>query len=512
MQPVDLQRFAGCFLLRERRLEKEEKDKDKNLVGAEILGSSQLGSYLSLAYGGFGLLNLALGNPTEVWQHLRFNPWLAMDVYDDMEEKDDMIASCLEARKENVLSKSRQVLAASDKRQDKKLADFIDETLESYFDVTDGEHIGFDNLLWEALDAIGKGVSIGETIFAEAADRIFIKDVRFKPQQLFSFGAGDMAAYSLATYPTQQTGPLRLRPGIYGDGISSETALPERKFFVFSYRPRYSNRWGSPLLRKVYWLSWFKRQQARNWLRFGEKGAGTVLSRYPDGSPPDTQQKALDAARAIFEESVAAIPAKFQVEVLEQVRQAMGGTYKEFVDDFCNNGIARVILGQTLTSRGSEGGGSRALGEVHERVAEKKTEVDSKSLMLAVNTRLVWPLVLLNQGPVARPPIWTINYEPGKDLTTISDWLQRLWEMHVPIPRNWVYTTFQMPVPDENEETLPPPEKGEEKEIGPGGEGTGGGFAEGQKKKPAASRDTSSKQPNLKTERFARLRPSTMKA
>lgn len=466
-----------------------------------------MGSYMSFAYGLPG--NALPDNPSWVWEQLRWNPWLAMAVYEDIEEKDDKVGSDLDARKENVLAKSRRVIPASSKRQDVKLAEFVDETLEGYYDQIEGARLGFDNLLWEALDAVGKGVSIGEKIFAEARDRIYIKRVNFKPQHLFSFGEGVMAAYSTATYPYPQTGPLRLRPGIFGEGLSSDEPLPENRFFVHSFRPRHGNRWGSPLLRKVYWLSWFKRAGVKQWLRLLEKGPGTVLSRYPDGAGTDEQSKALDAAQAINEEPAVAIPKKFEVEVLEHVRQNMGQSFIDLVDDFCNNGIARVIRGQTLTSRGSEGGGSRALGEVHERVEGTKTEVDSKSLMLAVNTQLVWPIVLYNKGPVEQPPIWAIEYEAGADLELISKYLKNLWQMRVPISRSYVYSTFPGVEPTGEDDVLL--SKGTQADDTDEEDDGGSGFAEGQKKKPGTSSYRSSKPPSLKTARFQKLRPSTMR-
>ncbi|MET0626590.1 MAG: DUF935 family protein [Pyrinomonadaceae bacterium] len=482
-------------------------NKKPDLTG-EILSSDRIGSFMSFAY---GLPNTALpDNPSWIWEQLRFNPWLAMAIFEDIEEKDDMVASCLDTRKENVLSKSRHVRPASEKRRDVKIAEFIEETLEGYLDPAgDGERFGFDHVLWEALDCVGKGLVVGEIIYGEASDRVYIKDVRFKPQHLFSFGTGMMAAYSTSTYPFPQTGPLRLRPGVMAEGLSSDTPLPERKFFVHSYRPRHGNRWGSPLLRKVFWPSWLKRANVKNWLRYGEKGAGTVASRYNDGAAAAEQQMALDAARAVFEESVVALPKKFQIEVLESVRTSMGSSFKEFADDFCNAGIARVILGQTLTSRGGEGGsGGRALGEVHERVQETKTEVDAKSLMLAVNTRLVWPLYIANFGYVGQPPMWVINYEPGADLDALAQILERLWKMGLPIPRAHVYNTFQVAAPGKGEDVLPAPstitapteDEDPTKEVGD--------FAE-KKSRPGASSGKRPTQPGLRTERFARLRPTT---
>jgi phage gp29-like protein len=479
----------------------DSTSKERDELTGEILSSERMGSFMSFAY---GLSQGIPDNPSWIWEQLRWNPWLAMTVYDDLELKDDMISSSLETRKESVLSKSRRVAPASKKRQDTKLAEFVDESLEGYFDQTDGVRLGLDSFLWEAMDALFKGVSIGEKIFAESSDRIFIKEVKFKPQHLFTFGEGMMAAYSTSTYPYPQTGPLRLRPGIFVEGLSSEKPLPEKKFFVFSFRPKQGNRWGSPIGQRVFWPSWLKRANTKNWLRYGEKGAGTAKTTYKGGATEREQQIALEAARAIVEENAVAVSDGIQAEILN-VRGGMGSVFQALSDDFCNNGIARVILGQTLTSRGSEGGGSRALGEVHERVAGRKTEVDAKGLMLAVNTQIVWPLVLLNKGPVEQPPVWTIDYEPGNDLNEMSAWLQRLWQMHVPIPTAFVYNNFQVNEPGEDEEVLPPPSKDQE-DLSP----SAAGFSEGQKKKPGASSGRLNRQSNSKMARFQRLRPSTM--
>jgi phage gp29-like protein len=183
------------------------------------------------------------------------------------------------------------------------------------------------------------------------------------------------------------------------------------------------------------------------------------------------------------------------------------------VDDFCNNEIARVILGQTLTSRGSEGGGSRALGEVHERVAGRKTEVDSKGLMLAVNTQLVWPLTLFNHGVIARPPTWVIDYEPGADLELMSKVLERLWKMRVPIKRDYVYNTFSMPAPGEADDVLPGPSTGEQAEPPDDDDDDkeGGGKFSEKKTRPGASSERSRTRPGSSRARFERLVPSTMR-
>ena len=119
---------------------------------SEILASDKLGSFqnfstfMSSAYGA--------NDPSAIWEQLKFNPWIAMAIYWDMEEKDAAIYSAIDTRKNNVLSKTRNIIPASDKRQDKKIAAFVEESLERYF-------IDFESFLHEALDAPFKGVSIG---------------------------------------------------------------------------------------------------------------------------------------------------------------------------------------------------------------------------------------------------------------------------------------------------------------------------------------------------------------
>ena len=480
----------------------------------EVLSADLLGPYMSMAY---GLPTVNVSDPTWAWYQLVTNPWMAMAIYEDMEEKDAKVGSDLETRKESVLAKERVMIPASDKRQDKKIADFVWETLESFMGGSlVGERLAFDNVLWELLDSIGKGVTVGEIIWNHTNDRVFAENVRFKPQHMFSFAEGPMAQFGSYTYP--QTGRLRLNSALQWGmaGIESERPLEERypyKWMVHTFRPRQGNRWGTPQDRRCFWPSWIKRAGVRQWLRFLEKGPGTMVTKYSGGAGEDEQNKALAAAQAMMEEAQVAIPDKFQYELIENIRGNMGNAHQQLVDDFCNNEIARVILGQTLTSRGSEGGGSRALGEVHERVAGRKTEVDAKSLMLVVNTELVWPITLFNFGAVPKPPVWTIKYEPGADVEQMSKVLYRGWQMRVPITKKFYYTTMQWPEPTEGEELLEPPSKDDEDSAVPGGDGEDTSFAEEQKKKSRhKSSNTHLKQPTSKRERFSRLRPSMMRS
>ncbi len=490
---------------------REQLNKELELF-TELLASEQMGGYSDLNLNLTEVLSQA--SPSMIWDHLKYNPWISMAVFEDMEEKDSRIFSCLDVRKINVLSKSYHIEPASDSPADKKIAEFVGECLTTYFgksnSIETADESPFESFLYEALDAIPKGVSIGEIIWAEAKDRIYVQEVKFKPQHLFAFGGTDLASFSTATQLYPQTGRLRLRSGVkLDDPLGAE--LPEHKFFVFSYRPRYGNRWGSPLLRKVYWQSWIKRNSITQWLKYQEKGSGVVIAKYNDTASEAEQSNALQAATAVQEESAVAIPKKFLLEVHEMVRN-IGSSHKELVDDFCNSEIALAILGQTLTSRGSDGGGSRALGEVHERVADRISEVDAKSLMAVVNKRIVRPIVLLNFGPEAKCPTWMIDYESQEDLTAVAKRLGILRkDVGLPLPQGHVYELMQLPEPKDEEDTIggvakvevePEEDPLDAKELTEFGE---------KKTLNGSSPGKSAGRSSSKTERFRRLRPSMIR-
>jgi phage gp29-like protein len=280
--------------------------------------------------------------------------------------------------------------------------------------------------------------------------------------------------------------------------------LPEDKFFIFSFRPKHNNRWGDPTDRKAFWPSWIKRSSIKQWLRYQEKGSGVVIARYNDGAGEKEMQDASAAAGAVQEESAVAIPKKFILEVQEMVRN-IGSSHKELVDDFCNAEISRIYLGQTLTSRGSDGGGSRALGEVHERKEDKIGETDAKALMAVVNEQIIRPMVFWNYGPDALAPMWAIEVEPQEDLDSKAKrYGVIVKDIGLPISKKQVRDDLQLEEPaDEDDELGARSEAGTDPD--PLDEEVITEYSE--KKKLMRNGTSSANRSNLRMERFRKLRP-----
>ena len=374
-------------------------------------------------------------NPSAAWRLMLGDSPAAYALYRDLEEKDGQVSSALETRKDGVLRRERKVIAASATADGERRAAFAREVLAAI--------PNFENILYELLDAAAYGVAVAEILWEQKGGTVFIRDIKPRPQELFAFGA----------IGEPQVGPLRFaqrtaRQSLGGGG------LPEHKFLVYSFRPRHGNRRGRPLLRRVFWASWFKRQDLKFWLKFIEKGTGSVVVRYPAGATDQDKQRALEAAEAINAETAVAIPENFQIvsELLNAARAGDTDVFLTLADSICNNEIARVILGQTLTQRGADDGrGSRALGEVHQEVRFEKVAADARDLMSVINDQLLRWLFLFNFGPDVPAPRWTIALDPPDDLRQRIEIDERLARLGAPLPLGYLQRTYSIPAPQAGE-------------------------------------------------------------
>ena len=373
-------------------------------------------------------------NPSSVWRTLNAECGAnAIPYYDEMEEKVDEYGAVLEQRAEAVLSKDMRVAPASESARDQAVAEFCQEAIDAI--------PGWDQKLNEALDALGKGVSIAELMYELDGRRIVLSDVRFRNQAWFCFGeTGE-----------PEIGVLRLG---YGFGAANREPLPENKFWVCTFGSRRGNRWGRPLGRRCFWPGWFLRMGIKLWLKWLEKGNGTVLSKYPQGSEPDVQALALAAAEAAQDTTAIAIPDTFILEMLEGSRA--GGTldYEKMVRR-AEGAIAKRVLGQTLTTSGADqGAGSRAVADVHNEVRQEKVEADAAWLSLCVTQGILKPLVGLNFGVGTPVPTYEIEAEEGENLGEAATLLERGKKLGLRIARAYAHERLQIPEAEEGDEDV----------------------------------------------------------
>jgi phage gp29-like protein len=384
----------------------------------------------TLAFGG-------TTNPSVIWSSMSRNEATAMLYYRELEDKDDDVGNCLDELKLSVLKRDRKVSPADESSQAIEVANFIDAQLQNLPDL--------HSILDCILDSPGYGFSTAEMIFDVSEGQVELEDMRDRPQELFLFG----------NRSRPQVGPLQLLPSPWA---MEGDVMPEQKFLTFTYRPRSGNRMGRPLLRNVFWPSWFKRNDLRMWLQYGEKGPGTAVVKYNDSDSEQQKQLAAELAKALVERSAVAVPQNFNydVDLLTKARPISPEVYVKLFQAM-QYSIARRIKGETLTSFGNEGGtGSRSMGDTHAETFNDRSVELAKSVATAVNRQVVRPLVLWNYGPDAPMPIWQFDTKEAADLSKAIVTDSGAQRMGKSVPTSYVSEKYGIPMVDGEPEVLVP--------------------------------------------------------
>lgn len=162
------------------------------------------------------------------------------------------------------------------------------------------------------------------------------------------------------------------------DGVITEKEVDQKfKFFLTRRKASYEYPYGKALLATLYWLFFFKQNGFKFWAKFLERfGTPILLGKVNSkNTTTDDMNNALLNAHA---QSVLSIDGKDDVQVLgtSGASGTAGAAFESFNNQLVRQ-IQKVVLGQTLTS-GTDGTGSRALGQVHENVRLDKLKSDMR--------------------------------------------------------------------------------------------------------------------------------------
>ena len=212
----------------------------------------------------------------------------------------------------------------------------------------------FAEIATGSINALLFGYSVQEMVYNQDGDYIGIEWVGEKPMEWFG---------------PKNDGRLIYRP----EGTGQEYEVDQVfKFFMTRRKSTYKQPYGKALLTVVYWLDFFRKNGFKFWAKFLERfGTPILLGKCKDSDPSEMNQALLNA----HAQSVISIDAEDDVQILSAASSSNAGTSFETFNNTIIRQIQKVILGQTLTS-GTDGTGSRALGEVHENVRKDKLNAD----------------------------------------------------------------------------------------------------------------------------------------
>lgn len=148
------------------------------------------------------------------------------------------------------------------------------------------------------------------------------------------------------------------------------------KHFLTRCKPTFENPYGEALLSRLYWVWFFKTSGFKFWAKFVEKFGLPMLVGKTAGKTTDMR----DALLRAHASSVIALSGTDSVEIQTANTNGNASQTFEVFDKNLERRIQKVILGQTLTS-GTDGSGSRALGDVHLEVQNSKYKADVRMIM-----------------------------------------------------------------------------------------------------------------------------------
>lgn len=303
--------------------------------------------------------------------------------YNEMMSKDPHVYSIVNTRKRGAASVP-YYLEPYNKSEDAGLQmRFIESLLSS---------IPIQDHLFDILNAIPFGFSIHEIVTKrvpageEFADKVIIETLIFHEDiERFTFKARPKIGFDIIYTAEHST---------------EEVTLPIEKFLHASFDNYNPN--GKPLLEKLYWYYWFKKESGfKYWALFLERfGSPTPVLKYPSGDTSGTQQ---DIALAILDElqdqTGVCIPDDFSFDFLKTSPGDV--SYPQMIEK-CNAEMSKAVLGATQTvEEGSKG--SYALSNTHSQVRSEYKVSDTVLPRRAIQDQIINRFINMNYL-TAMPP------------------------------------------------------------------------------------------------------------
>jgi phage gp29-like protein len=351
---------------------------------------------------------------TAILQQAEFgDPFLYLELAEEIEEKDLHYLAVLGTRKNAAAQLDFIVSAASSSSEDQRAAAMVREML------VDGP-LQLDSVLFDILDAIGKGFSATEIMWDTSGREWFPADLKWRDPRWFTFDwisgeeilvrtlkgeAIPVESNAAAARPTHFGGGGLYTSMNHGIGIQPMTApLAPYKFVTHFAKAKAGLPIRGGLARAAGWAYLFKNYVLKDWVTFTEVfGQPLRVGKYHPGASEKDKQALLTAVSRIGTDAAAIMPESMVIEFTEAHQNGSSELYQSFCE-YLDAQVSKAVLGQTLTTEMPRSGGSRAAAQVHEGVRRDILNADAKRLAATLARDLVRPIVELNMGPQKQYP------------------------------------------------------------------------------------------------------------
>ena len=350
------------------------------------------------------------------------------ELFVDIEERDGDIGANIGTRKRAVLTLDWSINAPDNATaQEEQYA----EEVRTLF-----KRIGYiDDLLMDCMDAVGHGFAALEIMWQLVDNKQLPLKFKHIPQSWFRLDKDDNLLLKTPTNPLGEP----LRPFGWVVHIHKSRSVPLARMGLY---------------RTLAWHYMFKHYSVHDFAEFLELyGMPIRIGKYGAGASNDDKKTLLRALAGIGHNAAGIMPENMQIELHNAANSTSGDPFMHMVN-WCEKSIARLILGQTLTSGVDGKTATNALGKVHNEVRHDLLVSDAKQLAQTITQQIILPFLQINVDPnidAGRIPYFDFDVREYEDFAVFSEALPKLVAIGVRVPEKWARDKVGIPEPEDGE-------------------------------------------------------------
>ncbi len=365
------------------------------------------------------------------------DPLAYLTLAEEMEERELHYAACLEQLKFAICDAQIAVAAASDSKAYQQHAELVREIIED-------PSRGFIDLLFDMLDALGKGYSVNETLWqTDAPDgRWWPRGWKWRDQRWYRLDHATLERLSL------------------DDGSMEGAPLPPWKYVVHTAKRKSGAPVRAGLARIAAIAYCLKRYTIQQLLRFLEVyGIPARVGKYRAGASSDEKMELLRQVRKIGADACAVIPVDAAIEFLDGNRSGKGGGAEGFIAtaDYWDSQVSKVVLGQTMTV---DEGASFSQSKTHGAVKTSFAQHHCRQAAATICRDVVVPFIMLNFGPQERYPRVELSVIESEELAGWADAVSKFIDRGLRVSERAARTRLGLTEPEPGATLLTAPPMG----------------------------------------------------
>ncbi len=301
--------------------------------------------------------------------------------------------------------------------------------------------LGFEDALFNALDALGKGLSVLEITWQRNREGLMPRCAHFLHPRRYGWNA---EGNELGLVASGQQSAVSDQP--------SWQPFPQGQFWVGTWHGRSGAPGQTALLRCLapYWcgvtFGW-------EWLLNNAQIFGVPLrwATY-DPNQPQLLGTLSTMLANLGTAGWAAFPAGTTLDFKEAVQRASDNP-QALVQELANSYCDQLILGQDASSRNAGDGMGHGSGKLHGDVRDARLQDAAQWCADLLNYQLVPALLRWNWGDENEPPTITID-DAGETDPQAKATRDQVLAQVAPLPRKWFYERHSIPEPADGEATV----------------------------------------------------------